>query len=359
MDDRPAAFFHRLLGPGPAGIAQGEIDLRKGGKLLIISDFHMGGGRRDDLERNGGLLCAILDGYYFERGYTLVLNGDIEELLKYSLASIRARWQRMYLLFDRFNEAGRLYKIVGNHDAALVLERQYPYPLYETVTVHTACARVYVYHGHQGSAIYSRFNTLIAGFIRYILKPSGIGNITAARSPRKRFAAEKRAYDFSLENGVLSVIGHTHRALFESLGRFEYIKVEIERYCRKYPLASEEERALIRKEVSALRGELAKLGQKERRGILQASLYGGDVPVPCLFNAGSVIGKKGINAIELDNEEISLVYWWEEGKGKKFVQRGHYAMETFSSPEDGRVCKKTALNSEKLEYIKTRMELLR
>jgi hypothetical protein len=232
------------------------------------------------------------------------------------------------------------------------------------VTVHTSYSRVYIYHGHQGSSIYSRYNKLIAGLVRHVLKPFGIGNITSARSPRKRIAAEKSAYDFSLKNGVVSVIGHTHRSLFESQGRFEFIKYEIERYCREYPLATAEKRISIKKEVAMLREELAKLGNKERRDILEKSLYGGDVPVPCLFNSGCVIGKKGINAIELDGNAISLVYWWESGKGKKFVRRGNYAVETIPASvhpayaESAAAYNKAVLNTEKLENIQARMKLL-
>jgi predicted phosphodiesterase len=368
MNDKPAAFFLDLLNRGRESSFTGEIDLRTGGKLLVISDLHMGNGQRDDLERNGGLVEAILNRYYFEQEYTLVLNGDIEEMLKHSLSSIRARWRTLYQVFDRFHAAGRLYKILGNHDEDLVLERYYPYTLYESVTAQTSFGQIFIYHGHQGSFIYSRYNELIAGLVRHILKPFGIGNITAARSPRKRFAVEKRAYDFSLENGVISIIGHTHRPLFESRSRFEFIKFEIERHCRKYPLATDAERALIKTEVTTLREELAKLGKKERRGILRASLYGGDVPVPCLFNSGCVIGKKGITALEVDDCAISLVYWWEDGKGKKFVQRGNYAVETLLAvgkngasygERHGAVYKKVTLNGETLENIRARMELLR
>ena len=339
----------------------GEIDLRQNNKLLIVSDFHMGAGRSDDLDRNGALVSAILRRYYFERGFTLVLNGDIEELLKRGFPSIRKKWRDLYAVFDLFHKEGRLYKILGNHDAALVYEKAYPYRLYETVRAETSSCCVYIYHGHQGSRIYSRYAEVIAALVRYVLKPLGIGNITSARSPRKRFAAEKRAYDFSLAHGVFSIIGHTHRALFESLGRFEYIKYEIERLCREYPLVTGDgERDRVKTEVAALRDELAKLGAKERRGILRPSLYGGEIPVPCLFNAGSVIGKKGVTAIELDNDSISLVYWWEAGKGKKFVQRGGYMFEELDGASgNGVVRRKAVLNTEKLEYIKTRMELLR
>jgi predicted phosphodiesterase len=364
MPDKAAAFFHELSGETDAEspVEMGEIDLRQNGKLLIVSDFHMGSGRNDDLDRNGPLVSAILRRYYYERGWTLVLNGDIEELLKRGLVSIRKKWRELYTVFDLFHIKGRLFKVLGNHDAALNHEKSYPYRLYETVRAVTASCCVYIYHGHQGSRIYRKYAGLIAAFVRYVLKPLGIGNITSERSPQKRFAAEKRAYDFSLANGVFSIIGHTHRPLFESLGRFEYIKYEIERLCREYPLVKGDiERERMKNEVAALRDELAKLGKKERRGILRPSLYGGEIPVPCLFNAGSVIGKKGVTAIELDNDSISLVYWWEEGKGKKFVQRGGYLFEELYDCVScsGLVQRKAVLNTEKLEYIKARMELLR
>jgi hypothetical protein len=165
---------------------------------------------------------------------------------------------------------------------------------------------------------------------------------------------EKKAYAFSLENNCISIIGHTHRALFESLGRFEFIKFEIERLCRDYPSSSGEDRERIAAEVQALRTELSKLGRSERRHVLRGSLYGDEFPVPCLFNAGSAIGRKGINAIELDREEISLVYWFAEGEGKKFVSRGNYRVDKIP----GTRSRRTILNTDRLEYVKARIELL-
>jgi hypothetical protein len=150
----------------------------------------------------------------------------------------------------------------------------------------------------------------------------------------------------------LSIIGHTHRPLFESLGRFDYIKFEIERLCRKYPESSGESRESIEKEVSALRKELGKLGHKERRDVLRQSLYGDDLPVPCLFNSGSVISKKGFTAIEFSNEEIALVYWYTEGKGRPFISRGGYSIESLGSR------RRATLNRNRLDYILARIKLL-
>jgi predicted phosphodiesterase len=331
----------------------GVLDISQGGKVLVISDFHMGVGRRDDLAGNGAFLTDILDIYYFQNDWILVLNGDIEELLRYSLNAIREQWPRLFHIFDRFADAGRLYKTLGNHDEALIFEKDYPYSLYQAVRIETGLIPVYVYHGHQSSRMYTSFNTLINAGIRYILKPMGIRNISSARNPRRRFYVEKQAYQFSLNNNCISIIGHTHRALFESLGRFDYIKFEIERLCRDYPDSQGTERERIANEVHALRIELTKLRRSERRDVLRQSLYGDELPVPCLFNSGCAIGKKGINAIELTNENIALVYWFMSGKGKQFVNRGSYKVDVLP---DTSYCR-SVLNQDRLDYVKAKIDL--
>jgi predicted phosphodiesterase len=330
------------------------LDITNGGKVLVISDLHMGVGRRDDLAGNGAFLTDVLETYYLQNGWVLVLNGDIEELLRYSLPAIRKQWARLFQVFDRFAEERRLYKTLGNHDAALVFEKEYPYPLYHAVRIETGVIPVYVYHGHQSSRIYTSFNTLINASIRFILKPVGIRNISTARSPYRRFYVEKQAYNFSLANNCISIIGHTHRALFESLGRFDFIKFEIERLCRDYPTSEGEERERIANEVRMLRRDLTKLRRSERRDVLRQSLYGDELPVPCLFNSGSAIGKKGVNAIELNNESISLVYWFMVGKGKNFVSRGRYKVYVLPGTN---YCR-SVLNHDQLDHVKARIELL-
>jgi predicted phosphodiesterase len=330
------------------------LDISVGGRVLIISDLHMGTGRRDDLAGNGEILGAVLEHYYFQGGWHLILNGDIEELQRYSLAVIRERWALLYRIFDRFAAGGRLYKTLGNHDEELLFEKGYPYSLYNAVRIETALIPFYVYHGHQSSRVYANYNNLIRAALRYVLKPIGIRNVSSARSPYRRFDVEKHAYRFSLENNCVSVIGHTHRPLFESLGRFDYIKFEIERLCRDYPASQGEDQERIAREVRALRGELGKLKRSERRDVLRQSLYGDELPVPCLFNSGSAIGRRGINALELDRESIALVYWFTEGGEMKFIRRGNYRVEKLP----GTPFCRAVLNQDRLDYIKARIELL-
>jgi predicted phosphodiesterase len=347
-----APFFSEILSKrfNPDAV----LDLNKstpGGKVLIISDFHMGTGKRDDFRGNGEMVMKILEDYYYKNGWYLVLNGDIEELAKFSLSDIRKEWAPMYRVFDLFASAGRLYKTLGNHDEDLIFEKDYPYAIYNAVRVETGRIPLYVYHGHQSSRMYTRYNSVVRLALRYLLKPIGIRNISSARSPRRRFRVERAAYDFSHGNNCVSVIAHTHRSLFESLGRFDYIKFEIEKFCRDYPSSSGEERDRIAREVAALRQELSKLGRAERREGLKHGLYGDEVPLPCLFNSGSAISKKGVNAIEVDTENIALVYWFADGKGMKFISRGWYKVEKAAGYN------RSVLNQDRLDYVKAKIEL--
>jgi len=331
------------------------FDLGEDKRVLIISDLHMGCGKRDDLAQNGPLLISMLENYYYPQGWYLVLNGDVEELYRHSLAVIQNQWQALYRVFDLFAAENRLFKTLGNHDHDLVSEKNYPYPLCSALRIETSLIPILVYHGHQSSPMYAKHSGIPRTLVRYILSPFGIKNISAARNPHRRFFVEKMAYAFSMENNCISIIGHTHRALFESLGRFDFIKFEIERLCRDYPATENpEEKRRIAAEVSSLRVELGKLKRSERRDVLRQSLYGDELPVPCLFNSGSAISRRGINALELNNESISLVYWFTEGEGKKFVSRGSYRIEALKETP----YRRTVLNQDRLDYIKARMELL-
>jgi len=336
------------------GNTPAALDLSRRGRALVISDFHMGAGRRDDLGHNGELLIRLLNDYYLAGGWHLILNGDIEELHRFSLGDIQKQWPPLYRVFDAFAAEHRLYKNLGNHDEDLAFEKNYPYPLSDAVLVTTGVVPVYVYHGHQSSRLYTDYNRLLRFPLRYILKPLGIPNIASARSPRRRFSVERRAYAFSRENRCVSIIGHTHRSLFESLGREEFIKFAIENLCRDYAAAAAgKHRERIAAEVQTLRRELGKLNRSERRQG-QKSLYGDGLPVPCLFNAGSAISRKGVNAIELDRERIALVYWFREGEGSKFVNRGGYVVEPLGKTP----FRRTVLNQERLDYVKARIDLL-
>ena len=207
------SFFSELLSKRFNSDAVLNLQTNPNSKVLIISDFHMGKGKHDDFRNNGEMVRRILEDYYFKNGWYLVLNGDIEELAKYSLSGIRTEWEAMYRVFDLFATTGRLYKTLGNHDEDLVFEKDYPYPLYNAVRIETGIIPLYVYHGHQSSRMYTDFNNVISLGLRYLLKPIGIRNISSARSPRRSFQVEQAAYNFSLANNFVT-FGNDKNCIF-------------------------------------------------------------------------------------------------------------------------------------------------
>ncbi len=333
-----------------------RLSLAEGRKVFIVSDFHIGNGsRRDDLVHNEGLLADLLERRYLKDGWTLVLNGDIEELQRFKFADIRARWGGLFGLFDRFKEAGRFYKIIGNHDEELRSLDPYPYPVLDALRLETSCIPLFVYHGHQVSEIFVKYNHFVRAALRYLLTPLGIKNVSVSKDRRKRFFVERRVYDFARRNRLVSILGHTHRPLFESLSKFDFIRFELERLCREYAAAEAGSgREEIADRVAHLRKELKKLGKKDRKKSLLNSIYGDELLVPCIFNSGCAIGKKGVTGLEIDKDTISLVYWFTEGQEKKYVRRGGYAVDALEGTDRRRV----VLNSDRLEYVRARIDLL-
>ena len=98
------------------------VSIGKSRRFVVFSDVHLGdGGKNDDFCRNADLFINVLQRYYSDRGYTLILNGDIEELQKFRLREIQRQWQRVFSVFGKFARQDLLIKIVGNHDFSLTL----------------------------------------------------------------------------------------------------------------------------------------------------------------------------------------------------------------------------------------------
>jgi hypothetical protein len=70
-------------------------------RYVILADLRMGdGGKKDELAGERKALFSVLSEWYLPRGYTLVLNGDVEDLRSFWLKDIHAAWPEMYALFD-------------------------------------------------------------------------------------------------------------------------------------------------------------------------------------------------------------------------------------------------------------------
>ncbi len=327
-------------------------------KWVIFSDLHMGNGtRRDDFSENSELFYSALSDYYLPRGYSLILNGDIEELHKFTWRQIFHAWKRLYTLFDVFAGDGKLIKTVGNHDSRLIMDLRdhHPYTMDTVVRMTGLDYPLLIYHGHQVSALYERFNDISRVGVRYFAMPLGIMNYSVAHDSRKRHFIEKRIYEYSRREHIVSVIGHTHRPLFESLSKAETLRFRIEYLLVRYRNASHGQKEKIEEEIRRHRAELVEWRSRKRRPDLQSGLYEeDDVPIPCMFNSGTVIGKRGMTCLELTKGKIRLMHWFDDRTHEVFTDRDNRHQRTLPGGHIHRL----ELRQATLEYVMDSLRLL-
>ena len=326
-------------------------------KLVIFSDLHMGdGGGRDEFVPNSEMFLAILRRHYQPQGSILVLNGDIEDLAGFSLASIATRWLGIYQALDEFAARGALFKLAGNHDLGLLRRRpaDLPFPVAESLRVEIGEKRLWIFHGHQVSRLDWAYEALGTFLQRWVLRPLGIGNYTVARSASRRFHVERRAYLYARSRRMLAVIGHTHRPLFESLSRLDTVKIEIENLCRSYSTAGEQERRELEARMERLKREYIEQQRRDRRPPRSENLYHEGPLLPCLFNSGSGIGRHGITAIEIAAGRITLVIWSDRRRSEMYAAAAGYEPQQLGDSDYFRV----VLKEESLDYVFARIKLL-
>jgi len=324
-------------------------------RFIIFSDLHMGNGSSlDDFHHNADLFSSVIEYYYLSKNYNLILNGDIEELQRFSLFSITRTWKKLYQLFTRFNRKKKLYKLVGNHDDQLQFINYNPceFPLYEALKLDYYGNILFIFHGHQASIIFERYNYIIKFILRYFSNPLRIRNLSVSQNSKKKFKTEKRVYNFSTRNHIISIIGHTHRPLFESLSKIDSYKFKIEELCRNYPYQNKGEKEKTAQIIDKLKKELIELQIKRKN--YRSSIYSSYLIVPSLFNSGCTIGRKGITGIEIVNGEIALVHWFDKKISTKYLHDHFTNAEHLKGTDFYRVI----LNKAPLDYVFTRIKLL-
>ena len=334
-----------------------RVPLGSTDRIVILSDLHLGdGGPRDDFRQNADLVQDVLRGYYLAGGYSLVLNGDIEELQRFSYTKIRARWEHLLLLFEEFRRRTILYRILGNHDQGLrgVVEKGAADALLDGVRLTMNGDTIFLFHGHQATIFFERFNDVSGFFLRHVANTLRIPNVPVMYESRKKYLTEHRVYAFSSSRKVVSIIGHTHRPLFESLSKIDTLRFRIEQLCRDYLSVSPRARAAIETAITAYRGELSRVWEKDRQNGLRSSLYNEQISIPCLFNSGCAVGKRGVTALEIAGGEIALVHWFDRARGERHMEENGRPAERLGSTDYYR----SVLKQDKLQYVFTRIRLL-
>jgi UDP-2,3-diacylglucosamine pyrophosphatase LpxH len=334
-----------------------EVPITDDDKFVIFSDLHLGNrGRKDDFSHNSGLFINILRDYYLERGYKLILNGDIEELYRFDIEEIADAYSDLFDLFRDFSKSSTLYKIIGNHDYLLYTNRKPDInrQIMQGLKLNYKNNMIFVYHGHQISNFFETYNLLSLLLVRYIVNPLGIHNSTVSINSLKKFKTEVRAYNFAAEKKIISIIGHTHRPLFESLSKIDTLNMIIERYLRKLDKPGLMSKDEIEQKISNYKNEIKQLHTNGDNYYLRNSIYGDNIMLPCLFNSGSAIGKRGYTAIEIKNGKIYLVYWFDSNKSKRYLDYENVKSKHFRNTN----YYKAILKKESLDYIFNRIKLL-
>lgn len=325
-------------------------------KLLILSDFHLGSRKsRDDFLKNSKLCMDIIDDY-FNRDYTLILNGDIEELQRISLTTIQKKWHDLYSLFKKFQDKNKLFKIIGNHDADLIYFHYNSIinKIYESIIFTYKNNQILIFHGHQSSRYIKSLSGITRLILRYIANPLHIGNISRTYENKRSYKTEKRIYYFSKMKKIISIIAHTHRPLFESLSEIDILKFKIEHLLRIYPEVNRNDQKKIIHSLRLYNEELKILHEENRNNKIKGSLYNQDIILPFIFNSGCVIGKRGINGIEIEKGIISLVQWFTKEQKDKFFKYNEAAAKHIIGTNYYRM----TLRSDQLDYIFNRINFL-
>ncbi len=334
-----------------------KLECNSDSKFVIFSDLHMGdGSAKDDFRQNADLFKTALKNHYLKNNYTLILNGDVEELQRFSMKKIQKTWKEVYEVLEHFQDQNRFYKIIGNHDIALCLPKNedQKFPIHHSVTLQSKFGDLVIFHGHQASMTYKRLNRLVGYTLRYLANPLRIRNYSVAHRSRRQYTIERRVYHHSSFRKRVSIIGHTHRPLFESLTKAERIKFRIEQLCRKYAKADENRQKPIKKLIKSHKKELKKIFSDKKSVNFHSNIYHSLFHIPCLFNSGCVIGKRGMTCLEVENDRIALVHWFDKKISDKYLEKRGYEPEQHKETDYYRM----VLNRESLDYIFSRINLL-
>ena len=334
-------------------------------KIVIFSDLHIGRrNRKDDFLHNSLMFMHVLENYYLPRGYTLVLNGDIEELQRNSFHRIKDKWPDLYALFDKFDSEGRFYKIIGNHDIELNKYNNIngiSNDIYEAIILDFEGNSMLVFHGHQATMSFILTSKFVKYGLKYIAQPLGIKNFTRSYNSPKIHKLEQFVYEFSTQRKIISIIGHTHRPLFESLSEIDLLRYKIETLLRAYPKKNSDNikkvkqiEADIEDEIRKYKEQIKKIYDEKNEYRFRSSVYNQELVIPTIFNSGSVIGKKGFTAIEISGNNISLVHYFDSSKK---IKKYSYSEERITQIGDTSYYR-TVLKKDSLDYIFRRIKLL-
>ena len=204
-------------------------------KLIVFSDHHRGkrDGADDFLPCEQTYLRALR--YYLNKGYNLLLLGDVEELWENQAGEIQQSYNNVLLAEREFHLRNRFFKVWGNHDdlwqfpdkVKAHFHQLFPgLKVFESIDLQLQqngepLGNILFLHGHQGTMMSSKYAGISKFFVRFFWRPiQRIFNIpvsTAAKDKGLRYKTD-HAMDYwaSIRDKQMIVCGHTHQYIFGS-----------------------------------------------------------------------------------------------------------------------------------------------
>lgn len=288
----------------------------KNKKYVVISDMHMGdGGTSDDFRRNEAAVMRALR-YYKNKGFILILLGDVEELWQFSADEIVKRYdESIYKSIREFGD-DKVYRVFGNHDIDWKItdpirkKSTNSNKVYEGIKLKdgNGKSKILLVHGHQGTKDSDKYSSISRTFVRSYRHIEPLLKIdktpSVPRSPiQKTF--ERDRYNWAKKNKLMIVCGHSHRAVFCSKSKIDRINENIEK------LKNELKRDASIPAIGIGYEKLSKLKDQviDERLLDRSISVGVSNPAPNYFNTGCALYKDGITVIEIDNDIIKLIKW--------------------------------------------------
>ncbi len=292
------------------------FDLKRD-RYIIFSDMHKADKAPgiDECHPNEMLLCHVLEQYY-NNDWRLVLNGDIEECWEAKPREIMAAYKDTIFTLERmFAEKGPEYytRIYGNHDDLWrhpeKVEKHLK-PVLGDIEVYSGLLlgdELVITHGHQGEGLDDTYAWFSRYFVRHpwrwIQRFTRISTARAATNHLIRWKRDQKLYRWAKSRSKVLIAGHTHRPMFQTFA----CRAELQEAC-----------ATLEREVH---NNTASYLMKANLQLMKDLLRNGsglgkwndftrdDQPVPCYFNSGALVHKKGLTGIEIADGEIRLVKW--------------------------------------------------
>jgi hypothetical protein len=294
-----------------------ELDVRTPHRFAILSDQHKGArDRADAFPQCEAAYRAALTSYR-ERGFTLILLGDVEELWEQGWSTVLRHYEDL-IRFEASFGPDRYVRVFGNHDddwmdPKLVTKRLAPLlpvpVVYEGLRFDMrdgdrSIGMLFLVHGHQGTLFSQKWCGLSRFFLR-IWRPLqrifGFQVRTPSTDPCLRGDHDRAMYEWAAaQTKVILIAGHTHRPVWSS--RTHLQKLEAERAA----LQATGDPA----DPTYVRGLASLDAQIARRRVEHPPCRDTVKTVPAYFNTGCCIFDDGdITGMELEDGMLRLVKW--------------------------------------------------